>query len=160
VASVFVDVVADVLDACRAQKLVLRTAESCTAGGLAAAIASVAGASDVLDCGWITYSNDAKINLLGVPQDMIEKYGAVSEEVVCAMAQGGASKQALCVAISGIAGPGGGSVDKPVGTVWIAIALHDAILKTQCFHLVGSRSLVQSEAIHEALMMLKTVLKA
>lgn len=115
-----------------AQQLVARgwwltTAESCTGGGLAAACTDVAGASAWLGCGWVTYSNAAKTRLLGVPAPLIERHGAVSEPVARAMAEGALSRaQAqVAVAVTGIAGPGGGTAAKPVGTVWVAWAFED-----------------------------------
>lgn len=102
----------------------IAVAESCTGGRIASRLTDVAGSSAVFEFGWVTYSNQAKIDLLGVDASVIEPHGAVSEEVVCAMAEaalrlGGAD---IAVAVSGIAGPGGGTEDKPVGTAWIALA--------------------------------------
>jgi len=146
------------LAACRQRGLLLRTAESCTAGGIAAAIASVAGASDVLDRGWITYSNRAKCEELGVADDLIALHGAVSREVVEAMAAGGAGENAMCVAVSGIAGPGGGTKDKPVGTVWMAVAMPEGACVSRCFHFSGTRSEIQTASVGQAIaMLLETV---
>jgi len=146
--------VQQLLQLCRQQNLALRTAESCTAGAVAAHIASVAGASDVLDRGWITYSNQAKIDELGVPEAALLAHGAVSQAVVEAMAQGGASENAVCVALSGIAGPGGGSVEKPVGTVWIAACWPGQRLVSHCYHFSGDRAAVQKQAVEQAIQML------
>jgi nicotinamide-nucleotide amidase len=98
------------------------TAESCTAGGIGAALTSIPGSSAWVEGGLITYSNEAKTKLVGVPAEMIERHGAVSQPVVEAMARGAREKlEAGCsVAVSGVAGPGGGSPQKPVGTVWFA----------------------------------------
>lgn len=98
------------------------TAESCTGGGIAEAITAIPGASAWFDYGFVTYSNQAKQHLLGVPPELLRAYGAVSREVVCAMATGAAKMASarFSVAVSGIAGPGGGTVEKPVGTVWLA----------------------------------------
>ncbi len=139
---------------CRRLGIWLRTAESCTAGGIAAAIASVAGASDVLDRGWVVYSNRAKVEELGVDPLLIEKHGAVSREVVEAMAAGGRAERAACIAVSGIAGPGGGTPEKPVGTVWMALAWPDRDVVSHCFHFHGERSEVQSATVREAVEML------
>lgn len=102
----------------------IATAESCTAGLVAGALTAVPGCSAVLDRGFVTYSNGAKTGMLGVPADMIENFGAVSEPVARAMAEGAVahSDAELSVSITGIAGPGGGSADKPVGLVHFAAA--------------------------------------
>jgi nicotinamide-nucleotide amidase len=102
----------------------MAAAESCTGGLLAASCTAVAGSSDWFEAGWVTYSNAAKTVSLGVPAGLIEAHGAVSAEVVEAMARGAIAHSGarLAVAISGIAGPSGGSADKPVGTVWVGLA--------------------------------------
>jgi nicotinamide-nucleotide amidase len=101
------------------------TAESCTAGWIAKALTDVAGSSEWFECGYVTYSNAAKTRDLGVPARTLSRHGAVSEETVRAMARGAlrVSGAAAAVAVSGIAGPDGGSPEKPVGTVWFAFAL-------------------------------------
>ena len=142
------------LQRCRERGLKLRTAESCTAGAIAAAIASVPGASDVLDRGWVTYSNEAKCEELNVSPSLISEYGAVSREVVLAMAEGGASDHAICVAVSGIAGPGGGTDEKPVGTVWIAVQSPGNKAASNCFYFAGNREEVQSASVASAIEML------
>jgi nicotinamide-nucleotide amidase len=116
-----------VLHRAREKGLLLATAESCTGGLVAAALTAVAGSSDVVDRGFVTYSNAAKAELLGVPPGTLEAEGAVSEATARAMAEGAvkASRAAAAVAITGIAGPGGGSAEKPVGLVWFAVALRD-----------------------------------
>lgn len=117
----------DVLDRARDGGLLIATAESCTGGLIAAALTSVAGSSDVFERGFVTYSNGAKHQMLGVPQDMIEAFGAVSEQVARAMAEGALQHSAadLAVSVTGIAGPGGGSRQKPVGLVHLAAARRD-----------------------------------
>ena len=112
------------LDACRRAGLTLSTVESCTGGLAAAALTGVAGSSDVVERGFVTYSNEAKTELVGVAGALIEAAGAVSEEVARAMAEGGLrhSRADVAVAITGIAGPAGGSPGKPVGLVHIAAA--------------------------------------
>jgi nicotinamide-nucleotide amidase len=109
---------------CRAKGLTIATAESCTGGLVAGALTDIAGSSDVLERGFVTYSNAAKCSMLGVPAALIEAHGAVSEPVARAMAEGALwhSPAALAVAVTGIAGPGGGSVAKPVGLVHFAAA--------------------------------------
>ena len=115
------------LGLCRDKRLRLATAESCTGGLIAAVLTSVAGASDVLDCGIVSYSNAAKSKLLNVPADMIARHGAVSEEIARLMAEGAVNLGGaqLSVSVTGIAGPQGGSAEKPVGLVHIASARHD-----------------------------------
>jgi nicotinamide-nucleotide amidase len=107
------------LDAARRRKLTLATAESCTGGLVAAALTVVPGTSDVLDGGFVTYSNAAKTRMLGVPADLIARHGAVSEQVAAAMAEGAIDRCGvdLAVSVTGVAGPGGGSEHKPVGLV-------------------------------------------
>ncbi len=112
------------LDECRSHSYKIATAESCTGGMVAALLTSIAGSSDVFDCGFVTYSNEAKIGMLGVSPDIIAEFGAVSRECALAMAHGAILKSAatLAVSITGIAGPGGGSTEKPVGLVHFACA--------------------------------------
>ncbi|MDQ6955607.1 MAG: CinA family protein [Mariprofundaceae bacterium] len=149
------------LQRCRELNLKLRTAESCTAGAVAAEIASVSGASDVLDRGWITYSNQAKMDELGVSSSLLEKYGAVSEPVVKAMAIGGAGsdEHCICIAISGIAGPDGGTDEKPVGTVWMAVSYPEQGIQTKKFLFDGERAQIQAQAVDAAISFLLHVLK-
>jgi nicotinamide-nucleotide amidase len=130
----------------------LATAESCTGGALAAACTDRAGASAWLGCGWVTYSNAAKTALLGVPAPLIAQHGAVSEPVARAMAEGALARaQAqVAVAVTGIAGPGGGTVTKPVGTVWVAWAFAgrtDAV----CHRFSGDRQAVRQATVAAAL---------
>lgn len=112
------------------RELTLSTAESCTGGLVAAAITSVPGSSAVFNGGIVAYSNDVKQNVLGVPEDILSRYGAVSEQTVRCMVEGVArlTKSDCAVAVSGIAGPGGGTKDKPVGTVWIAVSVRRSIV--------------------------------
>ena len=114
------------LQRCRAAKLMLATAESCTGGLIAATLTEIAGSSDVFERGFVTYSNDAKIYAIGVPAEIVAGHGAVSEPVARAMAEGALrkSKADIAMACTGIAGPGGGSATKPVGLVHIAVAAH------------------------------------
>jgi nicotinamide-nucleotide amidase len=106
------------------RKLMIAVAESCTGGQLAAAITAVAGASAIFDRGFVTYSNAAKVEMLGVPADLIEQHGAVSREVSIAMAEGALhhSHADITLSITGVAGPAGGSAEKPVGLVHFALA--------------------------------------
>jgi nicotinamide-nucleotide amidase len=115
---------AAVLNAARQRGLKIAVAESCTGGLVAAALTEIAGSSDVFDRGWVVYSNEAKVKTLGVSLDLIETFGAVSEAVAWALAKGALEKSIadMAVAITGIAGPGGATEQKPVGTVVFAIA--------------------------------------
>ena len=112
-----------------AKKMTVSTAESCTGGGVAARLTSVPGSSEYVKGGIIAYSNEVKINLLGVSPETLERVGAVSRETVEQMAQGAMKrlKTDCAVATSGIAGPGGGTPEKPVGTIWIAVAYKNEI---------------------------------
>lgn len=132
---------------------VVSTAESCTGGLVAGAITSVPGSSAAFETGFVTYSNESKTRLLGVAADTLARHGAVSEAVVREMAAG-ACRQAdadVGVAISGVAGPDGGSPDKPVGTVWLAWALRHGPTRTACHHFSGNRDAVRLQAVDEAL---------
>jgi len=119
-----VELATSVLALCRARGWRLATAESCTGGLVAAALTAIAGASDVVDRSFVTYSNQAKMELLGVPEATLTAVGAVSAETTLAMAAGAVSRARvdLAVSVTGIAGPGGGSADKPVGLVYLGIA--------------------------------------
>ncbi|MFW5660781.1 MAG: CinA family protein [Oceanicaulis sp.] len=114
----------DVLERAKARGVMVATAESCTGGLVAAHLTEIAGSSSVVDRGFVTYSNTAKSELLGVPAGLIEAEGAVSRAVARAMAEGalGRSRAGLAVSVTGVAGPGGGTEAKPVGLVWFAIA--------------------------------------
>jgi len=118
------DLAAEIIVACSKKDLRLATAESCTGGLISACLTEVSGSSAVIDRGFVTYSNEAKQDLLGVPSLLIEQYGAVSKEVACAMAQGARMRAGvdLAVAVTGIAGPTGGSANKPVGLVHRALS--------------------------------------
>lgn len=140
----------------RKHGLGIRTVESCTGGGIAARLCRVPGASAVMDRSWVTYSNAAKVEEVGVNPLLITDFGAVSREVVLAMAEGGADDKHGCIAVSGIAGPGGGSADKPVGMVWVAVSLPGDTTATRCLHLSGSRHEIQSRTVIEALYLLLT----
>jgi nicotinamide-nucleotide amidase len=115
---------AALLDKYRSRGFKIATAESCTGGMVAALLTSIAGSSDVFDCGFVTYSNEAKVGMLGISPEVIAEFGAVSRECSLAMAHGAILKSAatLAVSITGIAGPGGGSAAKPVGLVHFACA--------------------------------------
>lgn len=138
------------MQALKARGLMVRFAESCTAGGLAERLSRLPGSSQVLDCGWVTYSNDAKHRLLGLSTRLIERHGAVSREVVEAMVAAGSDKRHACVAVSGIAGPAGGSEEKPVGTVWLSVAVPGSGVRSVCLHVPGSRAEVRRRALVHA----------
>jgi nicotinamide-nucleotide amidase len=145
------------LDLCRMRKLKIATAESCTGGLVAAALTEVPGSSDVVDRGFVTYSNEAKHAMLGVETVKLETFGAVSKEVAIAMAFGALEHADvdLAVAITGIAGPGGATPGKPVGLVHFAVAARDGRIahREQRFGAVG-RSSVRQQSVIEALKML------
>ena len=137
---------------CRQRQRQVTCAESCTGGGVASAITAVAGSSDYFESGYVTYSNTAKTRLLGVDPMLLEAHGAVSREVVEAMVAGACrdSGATLGVAISGVAGPGGGSDTKPVGTVWLAWG--DATTQqAEHYHFPGDRRAVREQAVRAAL---------
>jgi nicotinamide-nucleotide amidase len=146
-----------VLDACRARKWIVATAESCTGGLVAGALTEIAGSSDVVDRGFVTYSNAAKMAMLGVPEPTLRQYGAVSRQTALAMASGALARADvdLTVAITGIAGPGGGSTGKPVGLVHLAVATKDGGLahREKRYGDIG-RSEVRRLSVIEALAML------
>lgn len=148
----------DVLDFCRAHGLKVATAESCTGGLVAGALTEIAGSSDVVDRGFVTYSNTAKQQMLGVPADTLRDHGAVSRQTAEAMARGalGRGGADIVVAITGIAGPGGGSADKPVGLVHFAAASRGGAL-THAEKRYGDigRSEVRHKSVLQALAMLK-----
>ena len=133
--------------------LVVATAESCTGGGVAYAITEISGSSLWFDRSFVTYSNDAKMQMLEVDKGLIDKFGAVSEQVVKQMANHAVkySEADISVAISGIAGPGGGSVEKPVGTVCFSWYNAHGGEKTETYIFVGDRSEVRTQAIRLAL---------
>lgn len=129
-------------------------AESCTGGSLAAAITDCPGSSLWFDRGFVTYSNQAKQDLLGVSVQTLTQYGAVSEQTVREMAEGALEKSAaqVTIAISGVAGPDGGTANKPVGTVWIAWSfLPSQKTVARCFLFQGNRATVRQQAVYEAL---------
>jgi nicotinamide-nucleotide amidase len=145
------------LDLCRGRKLTIATAESCTGGLVAAALTDIPGSSDVIDRGFVTYSNDAKRAMLGVKASTLDSFGAVSKETATQMAVGALERADvdLAVSITGIAGPGGATSGKPVGLVHFAVAARDGrIVNRECrFGAIG-RSQVRQRSVLEALRML------
>ena len=137
----------------RAARLMLVTAESCTGGWIAKTATEVAGSSDWFDCGMVAYSYEAKQAMLGVRPETLEQFGAVSREAVVEMVSGALvhSGATVAVAVTGIAGPGGGTVDKPVGTVWIAWKRRGGYPTAELFHFDGDREAVRRQTVAAAL---------
>jgi nicotinamide-nucleotide amidase len=151
-----VDLAALVLDACRVRGLRIGVGESCTGGMLGARLTAIPGSSDVVLGGVIAYSNGLKASLLGVPAEVLAEHGAVSDAVVRAMASGArsATGASVGVGITGIAGPGGGTDEKPVGTVWIASDV-DGVVESRKLRLIGDRAEVRQRAAQAALEMVR-----
>jgi nicotinamide-nucleotide amidase len=139
-------------EALRTRGAMMATAESCTGGLIAGACTSLSGSSDWFDRAWVTYSNRAKTGMLGVAPVLIERHGAVSAEVAAAMAEGARTRAgvAYALAVTGIAGPTGGSADKPVGTVWFAWATPTGT-DTECRRFDGDRTAVREQTVRHAL---------
>ena len=138
----------------------LATAESCTGGMVAARLTDIAGSSDVVERGFVTYSNEAKIELLGVSAELIQHYGAVSAQVARAMAEGALahSRADIAISITGIAGPGGAVPGKPVGLVYLAVASKGRDTKVERQHFDGDRTAVRGAALERALELLDSAL--
>lgn len=152
----------DLLALCRRRGLHIATAESCTGGLLSAALTEIPGSSDVFDRGFITYSNQAKQQTIKVPARILTKFGAVSRETALAMAKGALSHSSadIAIAITGIAGPGGGTTEKPVGLVHIAVAMRGKVIHRACrFGDIG-RGKVREKSVLQALAMLTALAKA
>ncbi len=153
------DLAAVVLDACRARGITVAVAESCTGGMLGERLTAIPGSSDVVLGGVIAYADDVKRSLLGVSGEMLREHGAVSEAVVGEMARGVRSRLGAdaALAITGVAGPGGGSTEKPVGTVWIGLDLHGTV-ETRQLRLWGDREEIRRRSAQAALEMLRRAL--
>jgi nicotinamide-nucleotide amidase len=150
----------EILAIARAKGLMIATAESCTGGLIAGLLTEIAGSSDVVERGFVTYSNEAKEEMLGVARDLLVAHGAVSEPVAAAMAQGALahSNAQVSVAVTGIAGPGGGSAGKPVGLVHVAAARGDRVIHRECrFGDIG-REQVRLATVEAALTLLKSLI--
>ena len=145
------------LAACRAKGIVLATAESCTGGLIAATLTAIPGSSDVVDRGFVTYSNESKNEMIGVPMLLIEAHGAVSEQVARAMVEGALarSRATIAVSVTGFAGPGGGSAEKPVGTVCFGLAEKGRPAVTERHILPGDRSGVRSATVAHVFAMIR-----
>ncbi len=133
--------------------MMLATAESCTGGGVASAVTEISGSSGWFDRGFVTYSNQAKVDMLSVSTDTLARFGAVSEATVREMVAGALrhSQAQLALAVSGIAGPAGGTAEKPVGTVWFAWGIKDGVSVARMHQLAGSRAEIRAQAVHIAL---------
>jgi nicotinamide-nucleotide amidase len=142
-----------VLDRCRSRGWRLATAESCTGGLVAAALTAIGGSSNVVERGFVTYSNEAKTELLGVPPETIAAHGAVSAETAGAMAEGAVARAPadLAVSVTGVAGPGGGSAEKPVGLVVLGLARRGHATRTERHLFSGDRAAVRGAALRAAL---------
>jgi nicotinamide-nucleotide amidase len=153
---------ADLLERYRRAGKKIATAESCTGGMVAAALTDIAGSSDVVERGFVTYSNEAKTELIGVPADLIRRVGAVSAEVAQAMAEGALahSHADMAVSITGIAGPGGGTPTKPVGLVWFGLAKRAGATMIEKRQFAGDRAQVRQQAVATALVLLDRALPA
>lgn len=140
----------------------LATAESCTGGLIAAALTAIPGSSDVIERGFVPYSNTAKTDLLGVPETLFTKVGAVSEAVAAAMAEGAVASSPVdaAVAVTGVAGPAGGTDAKPVGLVYIGVATHDSIARVVEHRFDGDRDAVRREGARAGLDMLADAARA
>lgn len=145
-----------VIEACRARRWRVATAESCTGGLVAAALTAIAGSSDVVERGFVTYSNEAKSELLGIPSELIAAHGAVSAETAAAMALGAVARAPVDLAISviGIAGPGGATATKPVGLVLYGLARRGGTCRTERRVFSGDRASVRQAALEVALELL------
>ena len=145
-----------VLAACEARGIMLATAESCTGGMIIAALTDIAGSSSVVDRGFVTYSNDAKREMLGVSRETLDTFGAVSADTAAEMAEGALtnSRAGLALSVTGIAGPDGGSPEKPVGLVWFGVAVVGQPVRTekQVFRNLG-RDYIRRETVRHALEM-------
>tara|TARA_Y100001936_G_C16033525_1_gene647092 strand:+ start:493 stop:981 length:489 start_codon:yes stop_codon:yes gene_type:complete len=141
---------------------ILCTAESCTGGLISASITDMSGSSDVFDCAFITYSNEAKMKLVNVSSESLDYHGAVSQQVAEEMAKGAlkqSPKATISIAVTGVAGPNGGSEEKPVGTVWFALAHGDKVISEKKL-LDGDRDQVRKSTVYHALSMIVSELSS
>lgn len=143
----------ELLSACRKAGLMVATAESCTGGLIAACLTEIAGSSDVVERGFVTYSNEAKMELLGVPESELKAHGAVSPQVAEAMARGALqhSRADIAVSVTGVAGPGGGSAEKPVGLVYMGLCRRGEAPSHRKLNFPGNRSDVRRATVSAAL---------
>ena len=151
-----VELAENVISACKKHNLKLATAESCTGGLIAGCLTSISGASDVLQFGFVTYTNQAKINLLGVSSSILSEHGAVSEIVSRSMANGAirTGNADISISVTGIAGPGGGSNEKPVGLVHISVARNHFDTLHESYLFDGDREAIRLQTVTAALKLL------
>jgi nicotinamide-nucleotide amidase len=156
------DLVEQVGAALKAHGMMLATAESCTGGGVAQAVTDLSGSSAWFERGFVTYANVAKVEMLGVRQSTLDAHGAVSEATVREMAAGALahSHAHIALAVSGIAGPTGGSAEKPVGTVWFGWAVRDGEVHARLHLLLGNRAAVREKSVEIALQGVLDLLKS
>lgn len=145
------------LAACRARGIRLATAESCTGGLIIATLTAIAASSDVVDRGYVTYSNEAKHEVLGVPMELITRVGAVSAEVARAMAEGALARSRADIAVSatGVAGPGGASAEKPIGLICFGLACHGQAVTGDRQIFPGDRAAIRAAAVAYAFAMIR-----
>lgn len=157
-----IDQATTLLDACRASGLTLATAESCTGGLIVATLTEIAGSSDVVERGFVTYSNAAKTEMLGVPAALIREYGAVSHEVARAMADGAITRSDadLAVSVTGIAGPDGATPGKPVGLVLLGVARRGKAASSERRVFPGDRQSVRHQTVERAMALLTGLIDA
>lgn len=150
----------EILKHCEINALTISTAESCTGGLMSALFTEIPGSSSVFERGFVTYSNEAKTEMLGVEKKLIDEHGAVSEQVALAMATGALhkAKSKIALAITGIAGPGGGSKEKPVGTVCIAVIGEDTTM-VETYNFSGDRGDIRMQSVEMALKMIYEMLE-
>lgn len=153
----FMTLAEEILTILRSQKMTVATAESCTAGWVAGCLACIGGSSDVLEGGWITYSNRMKMAEIGVKETTLAQFGAVSQQTAQEMAEGILANAPVDIGLSvtGIAGPGGGSAEKPVGLVWFGLAQRNHQTVTECQIFPGDRNEVRMAAVAYGLQMIK-----
>lgn len=154
------ELAAEILGICRENGSKIATAESCTGGMISAAFTDIPGSSDVFERGFVTYSNESKTEMLGVPLELIEREGAVSKKVAVSMAEGALfhSHADVVVAVTGIAGPGGGSKEKPVGLVYIAVKYAEKIIAKE-YKFNGGREEIRDSSVRAALEQILNVVK-
>lgn len=157
------DAAESLLDSCRARGLRLTAAESCTGGLIASLMTEIPGSSDVVGRGFVTYSNEAKREMLGVAPETLAAHGAVSGETAREMAAGALARAGadadIAVAVTGVAGPGGGSAEKPVGTVWLAVASAGGETVSSKRSLGGDRAEIRRAAVECAVAMLRAAVE-
>jgi nicotinamide-nucleotide amidase len=154
--SVLPELAQDFLDACKRRGILAATAESCTGGQIISLLTDIPGASKMVDCGFVTYSNEAKQTMLGVKSETLDAHGAVSAETAREMAEGALarSKAQIALAVTGIAGPDGGTQDKPVGLVWFAVAVKGQPTRVEKREFENNgRDYIRNETVRTALVM-------